>query len=642
MEFASLPAEGLNAVLGAPQRAVASEIGNFRSNPAGVLGANAAPLLGPSVLLSPSVRKQVGNEVYAAFHPNDERVEEGAEKATGVNRLMTSDPRFRGKLRNFAVRTGFQTVTDPLNLVAPGIAKAGELALEGIGRAGTAAIKSGSPTARTLMTNVAEREGGYTPEEVSTINSIRNRDITRSRVQHTADAKLLAKNKGALKDGAIPPDVQQRLLREAYVGGDNEMREQAVAHGFKPTPAEAAKPPAGLLKYRLEENYDPHTGVRQPGSFENLLLGEEEKLREPKAGFEQSKTGAPPTAELFDRMQARLAAGRAVTRFRSTASDLEKHLGVTPDMARSLATESKVGGFGPLQALSRAQVDALLYTGLPHMRNVAIMGYNAMGESGIARATQFMLNPSKELLARLDESGGASHFGTRVPGKFSPARILPQVRQATTGALDRWDQALRAARLEQIDKQHPDWNEFRKMDRVNQDLGAYNLKPQYVKLLQGIGANFPQWHDYIALTSSARALLRSPGRVERLARGEQNANDQVFPGKKAPYRISTGGPTEEFASALADPVRRVGASRYPSYFGGSSSIGPIANLLNPQVKPAEFAAGLVPFGPAILDYLSNPYKSPLPPAARSLLDMIGVYSQNKPGKKKHRPPSPRP
>jgi hypothetical protein len=173
---------------------------------------------------------------------------------------------------------------------------------------------------------------------------------------------------------------------------------------------------------------------------------------------------------------------------------------------------------------------------------------------------------------------------------------------------------------------------------VNQDLGAYNLKPQYVKLLQGIGANFPQWHDYIALTAAGRALIRNPGRVERLARGEQNANDTFLKGK--PYRVTMAGPNVELASALADPVRR-GAARYPSYFGGPSSLGPLSGVLNPKASAEEYAAGMVPFGTNLLDYFANPFKSTMPKSARAALGLAGIYAQNKP-KKKHRVSSPRP
>ena len=85
-QFAALPAEGVNAVLGAPQRAVASGIGNAKENPAGTAElALPPPLSIPAAIVRPEARKAAGNAIYAAFHPNDPSIQEKAEKATGVN-----------------------------------------------------------------------------------------------------------------------------------------------------------------------------------------------------------------------------------------------------------------------------------------------------------------------------------------------------------------------------------------------------------------------------------------------------------------------------------------------------------------------------------------------------------------------------
>jgi hypothetical protein len=641
-EFEQLPAEGVTALLGAPQRVVAQRLAQMRTNPRGVAETAAAPLFGPVALMTPEGRKEAGNEVYAAFHPNDLGPEEAAERAVGVSHLMSTDPRLRGKLQNFAVRTGFETLTDPLTFTGAGTAAAGEDALRAFGRAGTRALTSPNETvrntAKNFLTNVEEREGGFTPSEIATINTIKQRGITRSRVMHTSDEALLHANQSALRNGVIPDAVRQRLLREPYLVGTPEMREQAVAMGFKPTPAESATQPLGLLDYNLKEEYSPATGAwqRQPQAFNDLLLGEEAKLREPTAGFEKHQTSEADPATLYDRVSQRLAAGRAVIRHRSTTDALQREAGVGPEMAHSLATEPKIGGVKALQDISRAQVDALLSTGLPHMRNVGVAGYLAMGEPGMADAARMMITGvPKELTDRL-EQGGASHFGVRTPGKFSPARLLPLgVRKATTGMLDRWDTALRAARLKQLDREMPKATEYERLDRVNQDLGAYNLKPQYVKWLQAFaGANFPQWHNYIVPTMVGRALIRNPGRIERLARTEQNANDAFLPNAK--YRITLGGPVDESASAAAD-VARIMDMKYPTYFGGPSSLGPASYIFHPPPgkvtapqRALEVGSGFVPFGGTALDVLLNPYKSPLPPLARAAGGLTGVYSQKRP------------
>jgi hypothetical protein len=644
-EFAALPAEGLNAVLGAPQRVVASRLGQMKSNPRGVAETTAAPLTGAvPALLDPAGRKQLGNEAYAAFHPNDPSIEANAESATGVNHLMSSDPRFRGKAQNFLVRTVFENATDPLNLATLGTGGVAEDVLRAVGRAGTAALKSSNPIARdlaqTMLTNVEERRGGYNPSEIARINSVKNREITRARMQHTSDAGLLLAARRDLHNGVIPEPVRQRFLQEPFVFGTPEMREQAVKFGYTPKPGEAERPPLGLVNYNLRAHYEPQTGMNKtPDAFNDLLLGEEERLRTPRGGFEEHQQAEAPPENLYDRVDKRLAQSRAVIRHRATTEGLQRHVGMTPEMASSTATESKLGGSEALKALSRAQVDALLSTGIPHMRNVAVGGYLSLGEGGMAQATRHFLQGLPQHLSDRLNAGAASHFGVRVPGKYSPARLLPQgIRKASTTMLDHWDQSLRAARLEQLDKDMKGADELEKLDRVNQDLGAYNLKPQYVKWLQAfVGANFPQWHNYIVPTMVGRAVVRHPERVERLARTEQNANDSFLPHE--PYRVTLGGPVDEAASAAADPARiafgETASRRYPSYFGGPSSAGilsPIARaiLSGPKKEIGTYLAGLIPFGGVGLDVLGNPFNSPLSPAARAAGGLAGIYTQNRP------------
>lgn len=640
--FALLPPEGVNAVFGAPQRVVASRISHLGSNPRGVAGATAATLGNPWALVDPKTREQLGNEAYAVFHPNDPSIEDNAERAAGVNRLMTNDPRFRGKLRNFLIRTTFENVTDPLNFATLGTAAAGEDAIRAISRMGTSALRHPNKAVRNLAQNIlttpAERAAGESPQNIARINSVKQAEITRSRVQHSADAELLHSIRGDLHNGVVPPVLRQRFLREAYLEGTPEMRQQAISFGFRPSAQEAATKPRGLLDYNLRENYDPHTGeFKAPPGFDDLLLGEEERLRDPRAGFEERQSGEVDPGTLYDRVERRLAQGRAVVRHRATVEGLQRHAGMSPEMARATATESKLGGIEALKSLSRAQVDALLSTGLPHMKNVAVGGYLSMGETGLAQAARYFLGGVPQHLSERLSEGGASHFGIRVPGKWSPARLMPhKLRQGSTTLLDRWDTALRAARLEQVDKEMRGADELEKLDRVNQDLGAYNLKPQYVRWLQAFGANFPQWHNYIVPTMVGRAALRRPDRIERLGRTEQNANDAFLP--NASYRMTLGGPLDEASSASADPARfwfgADAAHRYPSYFGGQSSIGPAATamhsiLYGPKKEIPLALADLVPFGSMAYSLIANPFDSPLAPYARAAAELFGSYPQKR-------------
>ena len=84
------------------------------------------------------------------------------------------------------------------------------------------------------MTNTEERGGGFTPVEIAKANSIKQKDITRGRVQHTVDADILQRNAKALHNGEIPDEIRQRLLGEPYKYGTPEMRRQALALGYRP------------------------------------------------------------------------------------------------------------------------------------------------------------------------------------------------------------------------------------------------------------------------------------------------------------------------------------------------------------------------------------------------------------------------
>lgn len=202
---------------------------------------------------------------------------------------------FAGSYRTLRSIPRSKNLTDPLNWATLGTAGAGEDLLRILGEVGTRALKSPNAAVRTTaenaLTNVAERQGGFKPSEISAINTIRQKGITRARVQRTMDADLLRQNAKTLKKVEIPDAVRQRLLREAYVDGTSEMREQAVSMGYRPSPKEEAKAPTGLLAYNLRHEYSPGTGVMHSGTFpEDALLGQREQVKAPKAGFVFSQT----------------------------------------------------------------------------------------------------------------------------------------------------------------------------------------------------------------------------------------------------------------------------------------------------------------------------------------------------------------
>src|SRR5271170_4633114 len=86
VEAGELPFKAINAVLGAPQRAVAGTIAGW-----GEPG-----------------QTPLGMATYGVFHPNDERFEQRAEEKT--LRSKAPENGFLAGARSF----GFQTATDPL------------------------------------------------------------------------------------------------------------------------------------------------------------------------------------------------------------------------------------------------------------------------------------------------------------------------------------------------------------------------------------------------------------------------------------------------------------------------------------------------------------------------------------------------
>lgn len=646
---ASFPQTALLDIIGAPQRAIAGALQQDVQHhvPAGwgsgTYGNYGSQLLG-----------EAGGAAYGVFHPNDPTVEAQAEQAplipfvenSRASDLRVANPQnFLDKARNFAVDMGFQTLTDPLTYATGGLSKLGEGALEGFGRAGDRALSAeANPTVRnvaqTFLSNATERHDGFA-NDVPTLNTTRNAwDMRKARIRSSYE-QLLEKHKAALMQGITPPEIGQRHLWEPYVEGDERMRQQALAMGYKPTADEAAHAPLGLHSYNLREAYNPQTGVfTTPKDMADMpLIGEEQDVGAPRAGYEEEQTGqgaAPET--LYDRTKLRFAQGAARASYVGKARDFSRKLNVGDEIAQSLAKHPPIpGGIAPLKALSNLQVEALITTGVPHMKNITVNALNSMGEAGAADgARYFMFGVPKEGMERMDLGGASSHFGVHQPRfKYSPSRIIPQsVRNVSQGALDRWDNAMRYARLKALDKSNPEMSEVDKMNRVNEDMGAYGNVPHYIKQLKGIGANFPQWHNYIVPTSVTRAILRNPGRMARLSRYSTIGNQDLLQG--ANYTVNPGGPNSDYANMLTDPTRLL-SGQHLSYFTSPSSIGPVASALTGGGnKPtpygisdfAQYLGQLFPGGNILEEALSNPYHEPVSPAQRAIMSLFGIYTQN--------------
>lgn len=622
-----LPVEGLNAVLGAPQRFVEGAM--MDAAPADFKG------------------------LYNALHPNDPRIHDEALRATTGGK--NPDPRFRGKLNNLADDFAEQTLTDPLTYV-PFLGEANALR-RGM-NAGARAI--GSKIPQSIKTNVMPRpelSEAYTPQGHAIHEGVDESESSIAHRQADADRALLAKHKHEIAKGVIPAPVRQRLLHERYVHGTPEVRAQAVAEGYKPTVAEMATKPSGFFT-KFREDYVPSQHVFE-GESPLLRIGEEKTSKsEPFLGFELPQTNkADDAATLFARLEDRLASGRNAVRMLRTRKRTEEEVGLAvpghdvpiPEQAfkdtkaraaANIKDQSKVldvlnsgrkqVGRAPfLSALSDAQKDALFVNALPHLvGNVVPAAYLSGGLDGVLRGAKYAATGVPgPLRDEIEKYGATSHFSKRDPAKFSPARLVPPaIRHTSQAFLDRTETGLRAGRYEQLRKQKPGENPFVTAKHVREDLGDYRNRPRYVELLRAIGANFPQYHNYIVPTTVGRAVLNNPERVERVARASTDLNSDLLP--NAGYKINTAG--------LVPNAARM-ATRFPQYVTSPSSIGPLASSivkqpsrpddLNPINPFLEYAKGLVPFSGVVSDATdTSKYKSKAPAALRAGLGLLGAYT----------------
>lgn len=644
----TVPARGIDAVLGAPQRFVAGAMAADQEH-GGAFRAN--------------TNQELARAAYGAFHPNDQAgIQADAQKFAHVDRLKTNDPRFRGKLQNTAVDLGFQFLTDPLSLAGGAglFREGGEKAVEGLAglerRALTSSNQTIKKTARAFIPNPDEKLA-LTNKGQAASSGVRAAETNREARLAASDAALLAKHKKAIQAGDVPAPVRQRLLQEPYVHGTPRMRIQARKFGYEPTEIEAATPPTGVLHYNLKDAYDPHTNTLKP--LDDSLLFEEKPVVKPKAGFEKHQKADAVGTPLYDRIEARLRSGRSVVQHRLTEKRIAEQLGqAIPDGPLSTFDErlkttrqnqettvrdraaladvgakpkSAIAGGGPLRGLSDAYRDSMFVNSLPHMGNIAELAFEAGGLRGVGRGAYHFLNPKgvpKALQTEIEDAGATAHFTAKPPGKYSPAKFVPPpARKLTQGALDRWDNAQRVARYEHVKKANPKLDDFEIAQKVRQDLGDYGETSYATDVQRAAGGPFPQWHNYIVPTTQARALLRNPQRVEQLARAKSDVNDNFF--NPQGVELEPNKPSDEAAKAVMNPLH---------YFMGSSALGPLAKLIEAagQKSPkkaqhlgdvlGDLAGQYVP-GASLVQAFTNTgsFKSKAGGLTRGMSSLFGAY-----------------
>lgn len=653
----SNPLSILNDVLGGAQRFVAGA-DTAKANETG-----AQRFLPP--WMDPNA---IGHGIYGTFHPNDPSVEGGLEHTLGADKLKVQNPQtLGGKIRNAAVDFGSQALTDPLvGLGATGeLARGGETLIRGLSDAATnALLHHPNPKVRSLVASLIphpQLRAGFTPSGRAIFKGVTNSEDTYAARQAAADAALLKKYQQGIAKGEVPPELEQRLLRDAYVYGTPEMRQQAIEHGYQPAPEEAAKPPEGVLHYNLKEDYFPHYGQRElPKDF--TVAGQTTAARTPYAGFEQPQEGALRTDPL-ESMRLRLNNARSVIRHRMTQKRIAQETGlqagehgvvtdpakmaqhVTNDTAAAYSAidnprPPEIAGIPFAKEVGDLGRDVMISTNpVPHAKNIGILSYLAGGTHGLMKGMQYAMSGVPKALAdRLDRMGAGGHFMLTQPGNLSTARLVPGfIRKGTQGALERMDMGMRAARLEQLDREYGDkMSDFEKGERVNEDIGAYRDSPAYIQLLRNyMGAQFPQWHGYIVPTAVSRAILKHPERVESLIRAQDTSNQDIL-GNQG-YSIEMGGPLEEFGQLTQAPGQML-AGKQPTYLTGPSMIGPVASSITHMGNQAQSYGPpggtalqqIIPFYSVLAPQFGvNPYNSKAPPNVRSVAGFFAAYPKAK-------------
>ncbi len=650
VDAAQNPLGMVNDVLGAPQRFIAGGMAEDAKHHAGSMDLSLGDYGNPIE----AALKELGGGVYGAFHPNDATVEQNAQaQVPGLNpalgavssflkgvhvpvipsvsgsgnvndgpgmpaNLLGDTARFVNKaahgLGDVLQPSGtlaFQTATDPLTYLGAPLAHAGDTALGHLGELGDAILRGehGPGLQETLAQGVVEPNDrvALTPEGVAQARMVRGRiSAARSAQQHTDEA-LLKKYAPQIAEGKMPPEIETRLLRDAYIHGTPELRAETLDFGYKPTPEEAAKAPTGVLKHHLKDEYFPHLGQKKWPEFLKQA-GREYRLQNPGAPFEKPQIDEEMPADPVAAMESRLRSGRNAIAYRLTRKQLAEELGIghegigipeNPELAARMVRDpraakyvvepppsSSVQGLAPLQKVSNIGRDNLIgMNPIPHSKNIGMLTYLAGGREALAKGAHYAMRGIPEALAkRLEEGGAGGHFMLTDPDKYSLAKYLPW-RGESAHVLDRVDTGMRAARLEQIDRDYPHLTEAQKMQRVNEDIGDYRNSPGFVQWLKGFGAQFPQWHGYIVPTAVGRAALRAPQRIEQIARAADVAN-QSLQGKG--YRIEPGGPVSE-AAEYGAALPQILSGQWAKALLSPSMIGPVGSLLaHAQAEPQDF------------------------------------------------------
>ena len=601
---------------------------------------------GTSKTLPHPTGQAIGMAIYDAFHPHSQDMQRRDDSAAirGLFQPFGINEANQGTWAHFGQAIAAQTMTDPFTFLFPLLSGGRALSV-------MSDISKGADGVPEVTSAIANKQGmlqkfgntavgkfvneylGIRPE----LNDYLEPEAKDARmiIEHSANADhsaktvadetLLQQHEEELRNLKpdeegnyhLPEAVSQRYLQEPYVDGTPEMREEALRLGYRPTEAEAAKPPTGRVQYNLKEDYQtlirPREGETQEQAFQRISGGEPGKAN---AGFEQERTReAGLGSDQYDITSNRLRLGRNLIRRRTIDQKTEEYLaqkggwkpGAPVKSVDALSDKpwSIKTPWGPwLEKLSKESIKAFP---LPHaIGNVGQLAWNKGGWTAVGLAMKHAVTGLSDAQVERMKSLGlwAEYLGKdmtspwrKPPLSYFGGKGIDKAIDLSTQVLNRLEGGFRQALLDLADHQHgfdPNniANEYKKAKDVLDAMGDYQNLNKVTAVLAGVfGAPFVAFGLSIVPKALAKAVREHP---ERLAGSSRMMEDlQADRGGPLPagMRIA-GGPNESFMRMIMDPV---------GYMESPSRLGPAAIPIqveerirhNENVDPKQLAGEML-------------------------------------------------
>jgi hypothetical protein len=602
---------GLNAVLGAGQRAVAGAL-------TGDIGAAVHPF---------DEARQNALEAKTEALPGIHQASEAVGAGTGFlgklsDQIMqavghpTHNEKFLGNVGKVFTA---QALTDPLSYVpligeakmANGARRAWELASKGAEAVGAKvpglarAAKDAKDWHEGIIQPVVHQVLGTRPKLDPFLDPLGkaarlsiekkgatfvkdNEGVRQTDLAHKHESEI----RNAKTFDQLPKEVQQEAYREGWRYGTPQDRADAEAYGFHPTQEDTKKfpEPLGLMKYEggLRKDYITLISPKPPAKYSDLSILDQFKGKPNApafAGFEKkARTGDTVHDDMYDRLTNRWRLGRSLVKSRMVDQDtkdfLLNHGGsripATPDNVDAIVSQLDHGAWKfnipryseKAQGLARGGIQLNPFPhGLKNVGDLASLegGPAAFGK-GLAYAAKGL---TPEQMAWHKNVGTDVDFLREAHGPIT--KLASKI--GSQGTLQRLEMGYRQALKDHYDatmgpsKSIAD--DYVKAQKIRDALGDYENINAFTAILKGIGGPFVAFRTGVTPKAVGRALRRAPQRVEARARASEDINQELHK-EGQPGSWHYGGPVEDMA--------RMGAKSV-DYGKSAATIGPILSGL---------------------------------------------------------------